>query len=67
MAKNEFCNKKGKFSDFLGVIEQFFLFHACAQAKNLDFLRIYFDLSLSFSFFPLSFFFVSSLLANFIV
>ena len=33
IAKNEFCKKKGIFSDQSDVIKQFFVFHACAKAK----------------------------------
>ena len=53
--------KKGIFSDNSNVIKQFFfVFHACAQAKIWHFFffgggggGIYFDLSLSHTFFPL--------------
>ena len=63
MAKNEFCIKQRHI--FRLITEKktaFLIFHACAQAKILTFyLRIYFDLSLSLSFFL----FLSSILAVF--
>ena len=53
MAKTEFCKKKTHFPTNLTKLNSFFVFHACAKAKILDFSwRIYFDLSLSLSFIP---------------
>ena len=61
-----FATKKANFPTYWAYLNSF-CFSRMRTSQNLDFLRIYFDLSLSLSFFPLPFFFVSSFLANFTV
>ena len=49
MAKMSFARKKAYFPTNLTQLNSIFIFHACAKA--ISFLRSYFDLSLSLSFF----------------
>ena len=61
-----FATKKANFPTYWAYLNSF-LFFTHAHKPKFGLLRIYFDLSLSLSFFPLPFFFVSSFLANFTV
>ena len=65
IAKNEFCIKQRHIFPTNRVIKQLFLFftHAHNSKFWLRYLRIYFDLSLSLSFF-LPFFYISSFLLS---
>ena len=65
MAKMSFARKKAYFPTNLTQLNSIFIFHACAKA--ISFLRSYFDLSLSLSFFPLPFFYIDGFVAHFIV
>ena len=66
MAKMRFARKKAYFPTNLTQLNSIFIFHACAKA--ISFLRSYFDLSLSLSFFfPLPFFYIDGFVAHFIV
>ena len=59
VAKNEFCKKRGIFSDQSDIIKQLFCFSHMCKSQNLDF-----SVAL---FFPLPFFFINRFVAYFIV
>ena len=65
MAKMSFARKKAYFPTNLTQLNSIFVFHACVKA--ISFLRIYFDLSLSLSFFSFAFLYINGFVAHFIV